>query len=164
MYNIAIYPYSQRWCDCDRRRGGMRCLCIPISLPWVSRYQGVGSWTRDDGRGGVWRWVCALRWKHKTLIGLCWRTPMLCPWWRWWTEARLWGWKSKTGLWSDLSAHMRFLLEGLAQELCTFRLFLSFTIGLEIGWRSYWREAHGLTFIFGSILFDWWILCEKCGK
>jgi hypothetical protein len=49
--NSCLLPLDQRWCDNDGRRCCMGCLCLSSCPPGVSGFQGVGSRTRDAGRG-----------------------------------------------------------------------------------------------------------------
>jgi hypothetical protein len=67
---------------------------LPVSLA-LSGFRGVDSWTKDNGRCGLSDEYAISGGITRSLIRFYRCTSILCPCWRWWIEARLWGWKSR---------------------------------------------------------------------
>jgi hypothetical protein len=70
----------------------------------------------------------------RSSIGLCRHVLVSCPCLRWWTEALLWGWKSRDWPMVGLVTINARAMFSWRLSVCDvyFLLFLSFTIGLAI--------------------------------
>ena len=81
----ACFKLDRRWCYSDGRQGGMGHPCLSVSPPEIYAYRGIGSRTRDDGKGGLineyahlvetQNLLCAFRGNTKYLIKICWGAP-----------------------------------------------------------------------------------------